>query len=176
MKQTKNKQFEYIVYLLKKWQDEQGIKSSTLFTKLRLQKLLFLVSTVDTAEGRNGLLDYFDNFYALPYGPVEIDVYASMNKNGFTSISFNGNYCKYDRLDDSLFSDIDETFKALALKSVDMLKDMKRNYLTMPVFDLVAITHQWSAWQNAFGVARMLGGKQFPMEIDSICNSDVKAF
>lgn len=72
--------------------------------------------------------------------------------------------------------EIEMNFKKQAKRSIELLKSKKRNYLSMPVFDLVAITHQWSVWINSFSAAQMLGGKQFPMKLDAICNSEVKAF
>ena len=174
---VKNKEFEYIVFLINEWRKTCNI-SERVLTKLRLQKLLFLLSTVEITVDVNskGLLQYFNHFYALPYGPVEIDIYHSMNHNGdFNNISFNGNFCVIDDLENVNESEIEMNFKKQAKRSIELLKSKKRNYLSMPVFDLVAITHQWSVWINSFSAAQMLGGKQFPMKLDAICNSEVKA-
>lgn len=176
MNQIKNQYFEYIVYLLNDWLVNSNLNMTGVFTKLRLQKLLFLVSTIGVSKKENGLLDYFDNFYALPYGPVEIDIYASMNKNRFQHIKFYGNLCKASNLDANIFKGLDPVFKSKAKTSVDMLKAKGRNYLSMPIFDLVSLTHQWTVWRNSFAVARMLGSKSAPMRAEDIRSSKIKAF
>ena len=44
-----------------------------------LMKLLFFTSAVGSNRNNNkGLLDIFDNFYALPYGAIENDVYDNL--------------------------------------------------------------------------------------------------
>lgn len=176
MNQIKNQYFEYIVYLLNDWLVNSNLNMTGVFTKLRLQKLLFLVSTIGVSKKENGLLDYFDNFYALPYGPVEIDIYASMNKNRFQHIKFYGNLCKASNLDANIFKGLDPVFKSKAKTSVDLLKAKGRNYLSMPIFDLVSLTHQWTVWRNSFAVARMLGSKSAPMRAEDIRSSKIKAF
>lgn len=46
--------------------------------KLKLLKLLFFVSVLKVDE-KYLLDDIFDNFYAMPYGPVESDVYDNIS-------------------------------------------------------------------------------------------------
>ena len=58
--------FEYLIYLLKQWKDEQYPNVTEEFTKLKLQKILFLVAAVKATAQSHPLLEVFNNFYALP--------------------------------------------------------------------------------------------------------------
>ena len=75
---------------------------------MRLQKLLFLISTVNATSTDKGLLNTFNNFYALPYGLVESDIYNSMNNGDFENIKFNGNQCDLPKLNENTFNDLTE--------------------------------------------------------------------
>lgn len=174
----KNSYFEYIVYKLNDLKNEFQIHDDSIFTKLRLQKLLFLVSTINATSDNKGLLDIFDNFYALPYGPVESDIYDSMNKNDFTNIKFNGNKCVLSNLNENTFTSLDYKYKDLVNNSIQKLKEkgVIKEYLEMPVFDLVNITHQWTVWQVAMSIAKMLNSGSESMSTDDIINSSVKAY
>ena len=76
-KMNKNLLFEYLVFRLDEWKKniENTGKSVPAFTKLRLQKILFLVCAWNATNTERKLLNVFNNFYDLPYGPVEMDVY-----------------------------------------------------------------------------------------------------
>lgn len=75
----KIKSFEYLTKLFIDWfKEENPIESDNYkehFSKLKLMKLLFFTAAVDTNKNNDGLLDIFNNFHALPYGPVDLDVY-----------------------------------------------------------------------------------------------------
>lgn len=152
--------FEYLVYRLDKWKKdiEKTGKIVPSFTKLRLQKILFLVCAWNVDNKNPKLLDIFNQFYALPYGPVEIDIYEAMKNNQtFQHISFNGNECMYSNIESSMFTSISSLHRQWINEAVDDFIKNDRRYLTMPVFDLVDITHRWSAWQIAMQYAK-LGG------------------
>ena len=79
----KNLIFEYLVFRLDEWKkylEKNGFKVPA-FTKLRLQKVLFLVCAWNTSNSEKKLLNIFNNFCALPYGPVEMDIYEAMRTN-----------------------------------------------------------------------------------------------
>lgn len=174
----KNSYFEYIVYKLNDLKNEFQIHDDSVFTKLRLQKLLFLVSTINATSDNKGLLDIFNNFYALPYGPVESDIYNSMNNGAFDNIKFNGNKCDLSKLNENTFNSLDNHYTDLVNASIEKLKakGVIKEYLEMPVFDLVNITHQWTVWQVAMSIAKMLNSGSESMSTDDIINSNVKAY
>ena len=70
--QEKQRLFEYFVVQLDKWKMSVSNISNAPFTKLQLQKLLFLTAAQDATEQNHPMLDMFDRFYALKYGPVEM--------------------------------------------------------------------------------------------------------
>ena len=80
---SKNLLFEYLVFRLDEWKKkiESTGKSVPAFTKLRLQKILFLVCAWNTTNADRKLLNVFNSFCALPYGPVEMDIYEAMKSN-----------------------------------------------------------------------------------------------
>lgn len=171
--------FEYLVYRLDKWKKdiEKTGKIVPSFTKLRLQKILFLVCAWNTSDTDMRLLNTFKNFYALPYGPVEMDIYEAMKKsNSFQYIKFQRNECVYDKLDESMFNDIQANERRWVDEAVEVFETNQRQYLTMPVFDLVNITHRWSAWKIMMDIATFLGNKKEEMSVECICNSSIKAF
>lgn len=170
--------FEYIVYKLNDLKNEFQIKYDSIFTKLRLQKLLFLISTINATSDNKGLLDIFNNFYALSYGPVEKDIYDLMNNGVFENIKFNGNKCDLSKLNENTFNSLDNHYTDLVNASIEKLKakGVIKEYLEMPVFDLVNITHQWTVWKVAMYVANMLNSGGELMSTDDIINSSVKAY
>ena len=173
----KNLLFEYIVYRLEKWKQKIGHDEVPIFTKLRLQKILFLICAWNVSTDNPKLLKVFNRFYALPYGPVEMDVYEAMkHTSAFQYIHFEGNNCLYDTLDLSMFKDLPTDARNNVDNAIDSFISNNRKYLTMPVFDLVNITHKWTAWRISMEVAKFLGGKKEEMSMIDICNSANKEF
>ena len=69
--------FDYMLQLFEKWRDSHEELKNEPFPKLKAMKLLFLAAA-PKKDGGDDLLDIFDNFYAVPYGPVEIDIQKAM--------------------------------------------------------------------------------------------------
>lgn len=82
MKTPKIELFEYCVFKLIEWsvQHKNGFSWGNFangnndFSKLKLIKLHFFLCTANIS-----LLEIFDNFYAMPYGHVESNVYDALN-------------------------------------------------------------------------------------------------
>ena len=175
-KQIKKDLFEYLVFLLVKWAKELRPTKDVYLSKLRLQKILFFAATVNSRKDNHPLLDVFDRFYALPYGPVEVDIYDAMNVNDFSTISFDGNYCSYNNLMEKDFNNIPEELRHALENAIVSLKGIGFDYLYSSVFDLVDITHKWTAWEVSMRFAEIMGRHREEMSIDSICDCKVKAF
>lgn len=175
----KNLVFEYLVFRLNEWKlklEKEKIKVP-VFTKLRLQKILFLICAWKAESTNRKLLKIFNQFYALPYGPVEMDIYEAMkNRIYFQYINFDGNECIYNNLEESMFVAVSEECRNLIDEAVDDFSQAHRQYLTMPVFDLVDITHRWSAWKITMDIATFFGNKKEKMSVECICRSSIKAF
>ncbi len=175
-KQVKKTLFEYLVFLLVKWAKEIHPTKEVYLSKLRLQKILFFAATINARKEDHPLLDVFDKFYALPYGPVEVDIYDAMNANGFSIITFKSNYCEYNNLMEKTFNDIPEGLKCAIENSIISLKGVGFDYLYSSVYELVDITHKWTVWEVSMRFAEIMGRHREEMSIDSICDSKVKAF
>lgn len=170
---NKNIIFEYFVFQLEQWSRERNVVCD--LTKLRLQKILFFAVTINSTQESHPLLDIFDRFFAMPYGPVELDIYESMKKDEFENISFNGIHCKTDFVNFAPLT-IDAQIRQYIDDAVGALKNVGFDYLSSPVYTLVEITHKWSAWRIAMDVSEITGGRQERMTTDNICNSAVKAY
>lgn len=75
-----------------------------------------------------------------------------------------------------MFNDIQANKRRWVDEAVEEFETNQREYLTMPVFDLVNITHRWSAWKIMMDIATFLGNKKEEMSVECICNSSIKAF
>lgn len=62
--------------LLEWWHEKTGLtlEQENFFGKQKMMKLIFFAASVPHEDGSD-LLDIFDNWYAMPYGPVESDVW-----------------------------------------------------------------------------------------------------
>jgi len=98
-----------------------------------------------------------------------------MKRSEFNNIRFEGNECE-QTLNESQFLDLNESLKSAMNTSLQAIKDMGVDYITMLPFELVSITHKWTSWQVAMRVAEMLGNRREYMSTEDIYNSTVKAF
>ena len=73
--------FDYMLSLFEQWYKEEGKETMNFqnCSKLSVLKLLFLAAVPKREDSRD-LLDVFDNFHALPYGPVESDIYNAIQE------------------------------------------------------------------------------------------------
>lgn len=169
--------FGYMITLFFNWYKEENKTENTqdccsAFSKLSLLKLLFLGAAIKT-EGDADLLDIFDNFSALPYGPVESDVY-----NGIIDDSIPW-YTIGDRLiqiKDNSSVIIEEQLKSRIKSSVNALREANPNLINVGAFQLVEITHKWKSWADAYSFAEFLGQRGYTMCIDEIKNDPNQYF
>ena len=90
---TKELAFEYLMDCFIDWY--KSIKNDNSFhysfTKLKVIKLLFFASAVNANNEDHNLLGTFNKFVAMPFGPVESDIYNKMNQSAI------GKYCISDK-------------------------------------------------------------------------------
>lgn len=142
--------FEYLLSELIKWHDELLGDLPNDLSKIKVLKLMFFVSAVDADNDNEGLLDIFDEYYALPYGPVESEVYNSLENLQFYNINRNSTVKK----DDIDISFENESINRLKIKSaVDKLKSTNPELIKMKPFDLVELSHKWSCWSIVYDYA-----------------------
>jgi len=175
--ETKKIAFGYMITLFLDWYKEENKTENiqdcySAFSKLSLLKLLFLGAAIKT-EGDADLLDVFDNFSALPYGPVESDVY-----NGIIDDSI-PHYTIGDRLiqiKDNNAIDIEEQLKSRINNSINTLKRVNPQLINADAFQLVEITHKWKSWSDAYSFAEFLGQRGYAMKIEEIKNDPNRYF
>ncbi len=166
--ERKKKCFEYIVTQLKVWNKEVvGTDSMVSFTRLKLHKLLFLISSITALPEDKKVLQIFDNFYAMPYGPVESDIYNEMVRDSFTALSFSERSVNFKKEFD--VDNFDNNDKKLIDEAIAELKKENINLVQYQASTLVDITHKWSSWKYAIEIADALGKGSERMDIESIC-------
>lgn len=155
--------FENIIFELRNWYIQQkNIKPEEFneindFTILKILKLHFFVVAINS-ETKDGLLNK-NQFYAMPYGPVETNIYTFYKQN-------NGNY-------DNLFTisnestnfknevdlpKIDQELKTEIKNAISRLKELEPNLILAGAGSLVELTHTWNSWKKYYNLARRNGG------------------
>lgn len=162
---------EYMINRFTEWfTDVSGNDNYKHFSKLKVLKLLFFVSAINAKEGDEGLLDVFDNFVAMPFGPVESDIYNQMNiaKIGKYNITDKG--MEIDS--NANFLSLDSVTKQMIDSSIDMLKEVNPRLICYSAFNLVDLSHKWSCWQVTMDFAQMLNKGSFRIPSQLIIDSD----
>lgn len=128
---------------------------------LKSLKLIFLLSTIKKDEENSNLLDLGFSFKAMPYGPVETDVYKAYQEGKLNIISNKG--LDYNSLKEIDFESIEPNIREMIDKNIDLLK--KENYylISKSASYLVDLTHLYSSWKNNFKKAQAKGN--FSVEI-----------
>ena len=85
--------FEYFIDSL----SERNNNSFKGFTTLKLIKLLFLTVGVSSTEDDRGLTTVFNNFVAMPYGPVESDIYDTIRTDGLSKYNITSSQCAINK-------------------------------------------------------------------------------
>lgn len=163
---TKKQAFEYLLTQMLKWGEEMDPAVPVLsFTRLKALKMLFFSAAVKNSQGGD-LLDIFDNFYALPNGPVESDIYNSITSDNLTyytfrDFSFNA---KTPYNDEGLSDQLKERIGF----AVEALRQKNNKIVTYNAEQLVALSHTWMAWRDSILIARALGKGSYPMDTEKI--------
>ncbi|OJU53753.1 MAG: hypothetical protein BGN96_09125 [Bacteroidales bacterium 45-6] len=169
--------FDYMLTLFKRWHEETapaGVDFTSL-SRLSVLKLLFFASAPKDDKDENNLLGIFDEFYALPYGPVESDLYTAIKL---------GQLPNYEVKERSIniinpnptYNNLDTETKSLIEGEIEQLKVKNKDLIIKSAFDLVDISHQWESWQTAYGFAQFLGKQSYKMTPESIKDDRNKFF
>lgn len=171
---NKIKCFEYIVLKLIDWHKEKNPEAnvSSNFSKLKVMKLLFFVSSVKANDDNMGLLDIFDNFWAMPFGHVESDIYNSLSETKAVSIS--SSKISINQVDKNYFSEIYEHTDIIddSLKSLKLINSDLINY---EPFDLVELSHKWESWITIYSLAKQQGKQSLKIPT-SLIQKEPKSF
>lgn len=163
MQREKEQYFQYVIHKLLIWNKELKGSEDNDFSVLKLMKLLFFVSaastTKDISPNGDDLLNVFDNFHALPLGPVESDIYNILRtKKGLLDhykISYK-NTEKVDNINNTFYLTPDNYTNTID-KSIEYLKTQNFSLLRLTPYDLVNLSHLWYSWNEAKNRASKLG-------------------
>lgn len=163
---TKSNNFEYVVDVL----SEKNGGQIQSFSTLKIIKLLFFVSAVSAEiDKESSLLSIFNRFVAMPYGPVESDVYSCISNNRLTKYNINASGCVI--IDDENQLDVSDENKILIQNSIELLLSKNKDIILYTPFQLVDLSHKWTCWQICFDIARQQNKSSLNMPTDSIINS-----
>lgn len=168
--------FDYMLSLFEQWHKEVDVNKGhgdfSNNSKLSVLKLLFLAAAPKEEGGRD-LLETFNNFCALPYGPVESDIYNAIQGNELPSYKVTERSIINKAVIDKLYNEEDY----LEVKeAVDALKKENEELILLNAFDLVNITHKWESWKSSFGFANFMGIQSYSMSANSIRQDANKCF
>lgn len=167
MTSTHKKQaFEYLVFKLVKWYKSNHNSNINDLSILKVLKLTFFVSAVGTTrDTKDTLLDnVFDNYFAMPYGHVESDIYTSIRTGSLTNVTINNR-------NSIIHSDIElpsEKLKKDIDNAVGALKASNPNIILASSFDLVDLSHSWYSWQYYYGLAKRQRVNSIPIPVSDI--------
>lgn len=151
--------FEYTIYQLIDWYKSlvptKGQSILSDFSKLKLFKLHFFVAAVNSGSKGEDLLNIFNRFYALPYGPVEGYIYDHINELQFYSVYNDHIDIKSDAIQN--FNGLDESVQAQINAAIEALRGINDELVTFPAFRLVEISHKWPVWKLLYAQAQKKG-------------------
>lgn len=166
--------FDYMLSLFEEWYREETneVMNFQKCSKLSVLKLLFLAAAPKD-DNSEDLLNLFNNFYALPFGPVESDVYNAIKLNKLPSyIVTEKSISKKQNV--TLPYSIEAYTKVK--DAVNALKDRNKNLILLDAFALVEITHKWESWRQSIAFARLMDMLSYKMSVNSIRNDRNKFF
>ncbi|KQO29668.1 hypothetical protein ASF10_03945 [Flavobacterium sp. Leaf82] len=151
--------FKNIVFELRNWYIKKNDVSVDLFndfndfTILKIIKLHFFVVTINS-ENQPHLLDQ-NTFHAMPYGPVETNVYDfyKSHRGNFDGLFTISNE-KIIFTTGAISPEINPILKEKILKSIEKLEELEPNLITAGAGSLVELTHKWNSWKKYYNVAK----------------------
>ncbi len=153
--QNKIQAFEYLVYKLLEWYKETSSESNhNDLSILKVLKLTFFVSAAGVNKNsENTLLDIFDNYYAMPYGHVESDIYRYIKTGMLSNVSTTDRTTKIEN-SEQIISNCQKAIKDRINNAISVLKQINFRLITMSSFDLVDLSHMWYSWQKNYAFAK----------------------
>ena len=136
-------------------------KDKNDLSKLKIVKLTFFTSAIKF--GRNeefDLLDVFNNFHAMPLGPIESDLLDAHNRGELKHFEVDNKHLEIvggvEGLSKS-FSMLADDQKALIDAAIQELKKVNPRMIEYYPMQLVDISHEWSCWKYQFQIAKLKG-------------------
>lgn len=149
---------KYILYKFSIWYGEiYGENDNNDLSILKSLKLIFLLATINSNKENENLLDMGFEFTAMPYGPVEKEIYDSY-KNGLLEDVINKNGIKIDNLIDIINNNsLNEKDKTVIDNNLILLKSYNYYLISKSASYLVDLTHKFSSWKKNYKLATSAG-------------------
>lgn len=160
MYDDKIKTFEYLIMLYVDWFKELNPYKNIDLNKIKVMRLLFFTSAINSDENNEGLLGIFDNFHAYPYGTIEEDIYNNLDKL---------EYCKFKNNSIELFDvNIDTYNKVLCDEAVKSLRLINNNLINESFTSLNDLNQEWYSWRSTYKLARKMNKNTMKIPIPII--------
>jgi uncharacterized phage-associated protein len=162
--QEKIKYFEYFVHKVYEW---QGKADNNDLSILKLMKLLFFTTAVNSTKDKDSILlnNVFNNYVAMPFGHVESAVY-SMIKEDKSLMFYELSYSRTKRKEafceksfDEFISSLDQSYILEIDNSIQLLKVKNSALIVYSAFDLVELSHQWYSWKQFFSKEKKISAR-----------------
>lgn len=148
---------KYIFIQFLDWYKESfGESESNDLSILKSLKLIFLLSTINTNKQNESLLDFDFRYAAMPYGPVEKDIYDWF-KEGKLDDVIDKQGIKNHNLFKTNFDSINCDFKKVVDTNIIVLKSENFYLITKSASYLVDLTHEFTSWKENYNKALSLG-------------------
>ena len=166
--------FDYMITLLNEWREAFNTGNTCrVLSKLSVLKLLFLVAA-PKKDGGEDLLNVFDNFHALPYGPIESDIYNAIQNDCLPSYIVSDRMIQPKNTMTNLPYNV-EDFDDIR-RAVNELRHTNESLIKLNAFELVEITHKWESWNKSIDFAHFIGALSYKMTTESIREDASKCF
>ena len=141
-------------------------KKSNDLSILKSLKLIFILSTIRKDQLGLNLLDHGFTFNAMPYGPVEVDIYREYKNGNLNIISSEG--VDFNALKEMSFGSELGEFKVIIDENLMLLQ--KENYylISNSASYLVDLTHLFNSWKVNFKRAKVEGLYSITIPSDEI--------
>ncbi|SFC52917.1 Panacea domain-containing protein [Flavobacterium phragmitis] len=119
------------------------------FTILKLIKLHFFVIVINSEKDRE-LLD-INEFWAMPYGPVETNIYSQIRREkNFTEFILSNEKLYFSNNKPNINTLIENKI----IDSINLLLELEPRLLFTDAGTLVELTHKWNCWRKNYSLAR----------------------
>ncbi len=166
--------FDYMITLLNEWREAFNTGNTCrVLSKLSVLKLLFFFFA-PKKDGGEDLLNVFDNFHALPYGPVESDIYNAIQNDCLPSYIVSDRMIQPKNTMTNLPYNV-EDFDDIR-RAVNELRHTNESLIKLNAFELVEITHKWESWKQSINFAKLMDMSSYKMTVEPIRNDRNKYF
>lgn len=137
------------LYIEKKGIDIEEFEKINDFSILKLIKLHFFIIAINS-ENDDYLLKQ-NEFWALPYGPVETTIYNQIRNNK----NFNEFILSNDKIKFIGEKPVIDSFIEIKInEAIRLLLELEPRLIYSDAGKLVELTHKWNCWRKNYSLAR----------------------